>query len=84
MKKSGYPVNYEFAISDDQMKKIYEQALLSVFPSKTEGCGLPVLESIWAGLPVVASNIPSVVENGAGVFDFLRVMMPTHWSLLYS
>ena len=66
MKKAGFPVNYEYSISDEQMRALYERALLSVFPSITEGCGLPVLESVWAGLPVVASDIPPVVENGSG------------------
>lgn len=72
MKKAGYPVNYEYALSDEQMKTIYEEALLSVFPSQTEGCGLPVLESIWAGLPVVASDIAPIVENGAGGVRFFE------------
>jgi glycosyltransferase involved in cell wall biosynthesis len=72
MKKAGYPVNYEYAISDEQMMKLYDHALISVFPSKTEGCGLPVLESIWEGLPVIASDIPSVLENGSGGVRYFK------------
>ena len=72
MKKAGYPIDYEYAVSDERMKQIYDEALFSVFPSLTEGCGLPVLESLWAGLPVVASDIPSVVENGSKGIRFFE------------
>jgi len=65
MKRAGFPVFYEQSVSDEQMGDLYAQSLLSVFPSQAEGCGLPVLESLWSGLPVLASDIPAVREHGS-------------------
>lgn len=50
--------------------RIYDGVSLLVFPSLYEGFGLPLLEAMTRGLPVVASDIPSsreVVADG-GVF----------------
>ena len=37
-----------------------------VFPSLEEGFGLPVLEAMSAGCPVLASTIPAIQEIAAG------------------
>ena len=37
-------------------------AIALIFPSLVEGFGLPVLEAMAAGCPVVASNCPAVAE----------------------
>jgi len=37
-----------------------------VFPTIAEGCGLPVLESLWRGLPCVCSDLPVLRENADG------------------
>ena len=41
---------------------IYQQALALVYPSIFEGFGLPVLEALWSGLPVICSNTSSLPE----------------------
>lgn len=41
---------------------IYQQALALVYPSIFEGFGLPVLEALWSGLPVICSNSSSLPE----------------------
>lgn len=49
-------------ISDSELQKMYQNALFSIYPSLYEGFGLPPLESMTYGCPVIASNIPSLKE----------------------
>lgn len=59
-------------ISDEDLPFIYNGADLFVFPSHYEGFGIPPLEAMQCGTPVVASNvtsIPEVVGEGALFFD---------------
>ncbi|MFA5359166.1 MAG: glycosyltransferase family 1 protein [Patescibacteria group bacterium] len=49
-------------IPDSDLAVLYRQARVYVFPSLYEGFGLPPLEAMSWGLPVVASDIPSLRE----------------------
>lgn len=44
------------------LKWLYQEAQALLFPSLYEGFGLPVLEALYLECPVIASEIPSVVE----------------------
>jgi glycosyltransferase involved in cell wall biosynthesis len=52
-------------VGDDELAALYENAMCLVFPSKTEGFGIPPLEAMAKGCPVVSSNAASLVEVGA-------------------
>lgn len=49
-------------LSDADLKALYERALCLVFPSIYEGFGLPPLEAMECGCPVLASDIGAVRE----------------------
>jgi glycosyltransferase involved in cell wall biosynthesis len=56
-------------VPDDDLPALYAQALAFVFPSHREGFGLPVLEAMAVGTPVICSDDPALRElvNGAGL-----------------
>jgi len=59
-------------VKDEDLPYFYNAASLFVFPSLYEGFGLPLLEAMACGLPIVASNrssIPEVVDNAGVLFD---------------
>lgn len=49
-------------ITTEQLCKIYQHASVFIFPSFVEGFGLPPLEAMAAGVPVICSNIPALAE----------------------
>lgn len=59
-------------VPDEELSVLYEHASLYVFPSLYEGFGLPPLEAMVHGVPVVSSNqscLPEVLGNAALYFD---------------
>lgn len=59
-------------ISEGQLRWMYEHCATYVFPSLSEGFGLPGLEAMVHGAPVVSSNatcLPEVYREAAEYFD---------------
>jgi glycosyltransferase involved in cell wall biosynthesis len=52
----------QFAADDAALQRWYRHAHLFVYPSTYEGFGIPPLEAMAAGSPVVAMNVSSVPE----------------------
>ena len=50
------------AVSDGELKALYERALCFAFPSRYEGFGLPPLEAMRCGCPTVVSTAASLPE----------------------
>ena len=49
-------------VSDEELSKLYSKAIGLLYPSRFEGFGLPPLEALAAGCPVIAREIPALVE----------------------
>lgn len=54
------------AVTDDELAVALGRAAMLVAPSRAEGFGLPVLEAMAAGVAVVHSDIPALVEVAGG------------------
>ncbi|HYT76048.1 MAG TPA: glycosyltransferase, partial [Vicinamibacterales bacterium] len=50
-----------------------------VLPSDREGFGLPLVEALACGTPVVASDIPVLREIGGGAVTYCAVDAPEAW-----
>ena len=51
---------------DETLCHLYNQAAAFVYPSLYEGFGIPLLEAMACGCPVIASRIPSTIEVAGG------------------
>lgn len=59
-------------VDDEILRALYSDATMFVYPSQYEGFGIPPLEAMQCGTPVIASNvssIPEVVGNAGVYFD---------------
>jgi glycosyltransferase involved in cell wall biosynthesis len=54
-------------VTDDELTSLYAHAAVVCHPSEAEGFGMPVLEAMAFGIPVVAADIPPVREIAGGV-----------------
>ena len=63
-------------VSDAELDQLYREARMLVFPSLSEGFGLPALEAMARGTPVVCANtgsLPEIVGSAALLHDPLNV-----------
>jgi glycosyltransferase involved in cell wall biosynthesis len=59
-------------VPNDDRERVFAGARVLVIPSLDEGFGLPALEAMSAGIPVIAANrgsLPEVVGTGGLLFD---------------
>lgn len=74
MIKAGRSIKLHGHIEDAELKRLIPSMDLLLFASRSEGCGLPVLESLWSGLPVLSAKLQPVRETSrfGGVSFFER------------
>jgi glycosyltransferase involved in cell wall biosynthesis len=64
--KRGRAVRHLMGVGDAELRELYAGASALAFPTLAEGCGLPLLESLWLGVPCVHSSLPALLENAEG------------------
>lgn len=66
-------------VSDADLIRLLRRATLLCHPSEAEGFGIPVLEAMGAGLPVLAADIPPVREIGGDAVELVPVDDRAAW-----
>ncbi|KKQ27382.1 MAG: Glycosyl transferase group 1 [Candidatus Magasanikbacteria bacterium GW2011_GWC2_37_14] len=65
-------VKYVGYVDDEEKQVLYQNASLFVFPSLYEGFGIPVLEAMACGVPVITSNRSSLPEVGGDAVCYVN------------
>lgn len=63
-------------ISNQVLRKHYERAVALIYPSSYEGFGLPVLDAMYVGCPVIAASIPAIREVAGDAAEYLEISDP--------
>jgi glycosyltransferase involved in cell wall biosynthesis len=70
-KTSGF--HFQSVCSDDEIRSYIQQSRATIYISVAEGYGLPPVESLWLGTPVIASTtIPSLKGLGPAGIHFVE------------
>jgi glycosyltransferase involved in cell wall biosynthesis len=67
-------------LTDTRLRRLLAGAAALALPSRYEGFGLPVLEALASGTPVLASHLPVLREVGGEYVRFLPVGDPDAWA----
>lgn len=81
---AGLPVEFHEPKSHADVRQWLHAADLFVFPSAAEGFGLPPLEALACGLPVIAGDIPAAREVLGDSAFFLGPKSTAEWSAAIS
>jgi len=63
-------------VSDDQKRVLLSSAEVFLFPSEYEGFGIPVLEAMACGSPVITTNVSSLPEVGGDAALYVTPKQP--------
>lgn len=67
LRKTGFPIRWRAHVSEAELHAAYQACSFTAFPSLIEGFGLPILESLWHGRPVVCGSngaLGELAKNG--------------------
>jgi glycosyltransferase involved in cell wall biosynthesis len=65
--------------SDEDLAKHLASAQALVFPSLAEGYGLPLVEALGMGVPVIASDLPVFREIAGAIPTYLNPLNEAAW-----
>jgi glycosyltransferase involved in cell wall biosynthesis len=66
LRRAGRSLHHHAQAGDAEVAALVSAARATVFPTIAEGSGLPLIESLWRGVPCVGSDLPALRENAAG------------------
>ena len=66
-------------VSDDDLAALFAHAMCFAFPSRTEGFGIPLLEAMVHGAPIVASDCASMPEVASDAALYAPPDDPAAW-----
>ena len=69
--KSGHRIVWLDYVPPADLRALYYGAGMFAYPSLAEGFGLPLLEALACGLPVIASELPALRETAASHAHFV-------------
>lgn len=72
-------VSFRTNANDAEAARLMKGARSLLMPSHAEGYGLPVVEALQMGVPVIASDIPSFREIGQGIAFLLDINDEGEW-----
>lgn len=59
-------IRWKSRVDDRFLSQLYAESDFTVFPSLAEGFGLPIVESLWHGRPVICHNEGAIRETASG------------------
>ena len=59
--------------TEEELRDLYSSCGVFVYPSLYEGFGLPPIEAMACGAPVIVSNVPALVESTGGAARIVAV-----------
>lgn len=68
------------AVDGSRLREIYSSVFCCIYPSDYEGFGLPILEAMACGCPVVAANNSSLPEVGGSAALYAREQLPCDYA----
>jgi glycosyltransferase involved in cell wall biosynthesis len=69
-------------VNSEVLAAIYRRAAMVLIPSEREGFGLPLVEAMACGAPVIASDLAVLREVGGGAAEFATVGDVAAWTSL--
>lgn len=77
-------IEFHQYVSTEQLLKLYQGCTALVYPSKWEGFGIPPLEALACGRPVIVSDIPAHREVLADSAFFVKLGDPFSWQKAFN
>lgn len=73
-------IEHRPACTDAELAQLLHHAAALLVPSRAEGFGLPFVEALQAGTPVIASDLPVFSEIGQGAARLVDPADPSAWA----